>query len=219
MLVPDPMHVVLEGVVHYHCRRVLKIDTVEARKRDAAPFAFKYDWLPLVPATIQRAPENVVPKLADDRKIVANVQRLLQRELDDPDPDAADPDREADDDDHDDGSSDDSYDGDDDVAPPAAKRPIHPDEILTTDALIRKLSNYKKPVLVWVCWTLNLRAVPPKPPPPPRKPKISPEEWDALPWEKTLYWKATSKAALVQTLVNWVRSSFSSVLELELRST
>ncbi|KAF8185885.1 hypothetical protein K438DRAFT_1973726 [Mycena galopus ATCC 62051] len=125
MLVPDPMHVVLEGVVHYHCRRVLQIDLTLACKRDPAPVAFEMDWLPITPATMARAPAKVVPKLEGDQKKVASVQRLLQRELDDPDLTANLDEDEAGTDEEDDNGSDDSDDESDEEMPRAARRAKH----------------------------------------------------------------------------------------------
>jgi hypothetical protein len=92
-------------------------------------------------------------------------------------------------------------------------------ELFTTDELIRKLGNYTKPVLVWVCWTLSLRAVPPKPPKPPREPRVTREQWDRLSLEESLYWKTTTKAALIETLMNWVSFPLRHALNLDLIST
>ncbi|KAJ7330897.1 hypothetical protein DFH08DRAFT_814989 [Mycena albidolilacea] len=152
-----------------------------------------------------RAPAKVVPKLDGDRKKVASVQRLLQREIDDPDPTADLVEDEASTDDEDGNGSDDSDDDSDEDMPRAA-RPAKQrgnTELFMTDELIRKLGNYTKPVLVWVCWTLSLRAVPPKPPKPPREPRVTREQWDRLSLEESLYWKTTTKAALIETLMNW----------------
>ena len=56
MLVVDAMHCLLEGLVHYHCRRVLEIDADQASKTNPPPAAFSYNWLPhnwLVPKEFQ----------------------------------------------------------------------------------------------------------------------------------------------------------------------
>lgn len=56
MLVVDVMHCLLEGLVHYHCRRVLEIDADQASKKNPPPAAFSYNWLPynrLVPKEFQ----------------------------------------------------------------------------------------------------------------------------------------------------------------------
>ncbi|KAF7334170.1 hypothetical protein MVEN_02323200 [Mycena venus] len=46
MLVIDAMHCVLEGTVHYHCRRVLEIDETAASKTPKVAPAFDYEWRP-----------------------------------------------------------------------------------------------------------------------------------------------------------------------------
>ena len=46
MLVVDVMHCILEGLVHYHCRRVLEIDADRASKKDVPPAAFTRAWMP-----------------------------------------------------------------------------------------------------------------------------------------------------------------------------
>jgi hypothetical protein len=56
MLVVDVMHCLLEGLVHYHCRRVLEIDADQASKKSPPAAAFSYNWLPhsrLVPKEVQ----------------------------------------------------------------------------------------------------------------------------------------------------------------------
>ena len=46
MLVIDAMHCVLEGIVHYHCRKVLRLDAkVAKKKRGDTPVAFEEEWL------------------------------------------------------------------------------------------------------------------------------------------------------------------------------
>jgi hypothetical protein len=156
------------------------------------------------------APAKVIPKQEGDRKKVASIQRLLQRELDDSDSDT-DSDlgddtvssQAGDNDDNRDGGDNEDEDEDDMLQATAQKRRAQ-SNVLMTELLRKKLSGYSKPALVWVCWSLKLRAVRPKPPKPPRKPKISAEKWDSLTWVETLYWNVTLKAALVETLMNWV---------------
>jgi hypothetical protein len=155
---------------------------------------------------MKNAPAKVVPKQEGDRKKVASLQRLLQRELDDSDSDM-DSDLGEDAAGNDAGDNDDGHDDDedeDDVPQAPGKQRRAQSDILTTELLRKRISGYSKPVLVWVCWSLKLRAVRPKPPKPPAKPKISDEQWDALTWEQSLYWSATLKVALVETLMNWV---------------
>ncbi|KAJ7133858.1 hypothetical protein C8R46DRAFT_809056, partial [Mycena filopes] len=45
MLVIDAMHCVLEGIVQYHCRRILCLD-LEVAKGKEVPMAFSYNWRP-----------------------------------------------------------------------------------------------------------------------------------------------------------------------------
>ncbi|KAJ6580210.1 hypothetical protein B0H10DRAFT_1673423, partial [Mycena sp. CBHHK59/15] len=44
MLVIDAMHCVLEGLVHYHCRRVLRLDAEVAKKSEEKVAAFSHEW-------------------------------------------------------------------------------------------------------------------------------------------------------------------------------
>ncbi|KAF7324374.1 hypothetical protein MVEN_02647000 [Mycena venus] len=44
MLVIDPMHCILEGIIHYHCRHVLQIDAEAAKDEEAPVPAFEYDF-------------------------------------------------------------------------------------------------------------------------------------------------------------------------------
>jgi Transposase family tnp2 len=45
MLVIDSMHCILEGIVHYHCRRVLELDADRARASVPKVPAFSYPWI------------------------------------------------------------------------------------------------------------------------------------------------------------------------------
>jgi hypothetical protein len=44
MLVVNSMHCVLEGIVHYHCRHVLGLDTKQAVIKNPLVPAFSYPW-------------------------------------------------------------------------------------------------------------------------------------------------------------------------------
>ncbi|KAJ3911877.1 hypothetical protein F5877DRAFT_26462, partial [Lentinula edodes] len=48
MLVVDSMHAILEGLVHYHCRHVLRLDMEFAKTKENVEMnsAFSYDWPP-----------------------------------------------------------------------------------------------------------------------------------------------------------------------------
>ncbi|KAJ7064178.1 hypothetical protein C8F01DRAFT_1275430 [Mycena amicta] len=182
----------------------LSINDLPAARQMAAPFAFPLEWYPLTPATAAEAPENVAP----ERKYwadVARLQRLLQRELDDEDLGA------DDDDDVGDANSDvDVDDSEDDVE--EANEDTHkpkrrgPDEVLTTEILHKRIGGYTKGVLIWVCWSLKLRAACPPPAKPPKKTKVTDEEWKGLTLDQTLTFKFTLKTALVEPLMTWVSS-------------
>ncbi|KAJ6473000.1 hypothetical protein C8R45DRAFT_835672, partial [Mycena sanguinolenta] len=47
MLVVDPMHCNLEGLVHHHCRRLLKLNLADATKKVRSAAASAYDFAPL----------------------------------------------------------------------------------------------------------------------------------------------------------------------------
>lgn len=50
MLVIDAMHCILEGLVHYHCRHVLRLDASAASlSSDGLKVAFDWPWVPYLP--------------------------------------------------------------------------------------------------------------------------------------------------------------------------
>ncbi|KAF5351480.1 hypothetical protein D9757_012880 [Collybiopsis confluens] len=50
MLVIDAMHCILEGLVHYHCRHVLRLDASAAKlSSDGLKIAFDWPWIPYSP--------------------------------------------------------------------------------------------------------------------------------------------------------------------------
>ncbi|KAJ7749123.1 hypothetical protein B0H16DRAFT_1725162 [Mycena metata] len=161
-LVPDPMHVPLEGVVNYYSRRVLKIDLTVAKERDPAIRAFDEDWLDFNTGKFATN-SKITPKTEGDRKQVHRIQRLLQRELIDAEEDEDEVQADMDDIDDEDHPED-----DDDTPKTSAKQP--PDTKLTTEVLIRRLEGYRKPALAWRMTKpkLNPTYVPP--------PKIMPPE-------------------------------------------
>jgi Transposase family tnp2 len=69
MLVVDPMHCLLEGLVHYHCRKVLKIDMKAAEKKAKSPVAaFSYTWKQyssLVPSQFHVRNANEVKQISE----------------------------------------------------------------------------------------------------------------------------------------------------------
>jgi hypothetical protein len=73
MLVVDSMHCILEGLVHYHCRRVLRIDAEVARAVDPQQPAFLYPWLPYS----SNVPEEFRNLKEGEIKQVHDIQQLL----------------------------------------------------------------------------------------------------------------------------------------------
>nr|GAT58598.1 predicted protein [Mycena chlorophos] len=83
MGVVDTMHCILEGVVHYHCRRVLRIDAEFAKKKDSPHVAFDYDWKEYIHAECHpgfqlKSPEHI-------KKIYAVQAKLVQALADEED--------------------------------------------------------------------------------------------------------------------------------------
>ena len=75
MLVVDTMHCLLEGLVHYHCRRVLEIDAKRANERGQATPAFSYNWKPytsLVPTSFHINKDHELAQ-------ISRIHRLLTR--------------------------------------------------------------------------------------------------------------------------------------------
>ncbi|KAF7362698.1 hypothetical protein MVEN_00619100 [Mycena venus] len=72
MLVIDAMHCVLEGIVQYHCRHILRVDATVAKGKEAH-IAFEYNWTPydaskITPQTseadvLSEREEEQVPKI------------------------------------------------------------------------------------------------------------------------------------------------------------
>ena len=71
------MHCLLEGIVHYHCRKVLKIDMKASKEKPPSPAAFSNPWKqysPLIP--LQFHVRN-----SDEIKQISEIHRLLVRPL------------------------------------------------------------------------------------------------------------------------------------------
>ena len=79
MLIADPMHTLLEGLVHYHCRRVLLLDEEQLKQRSSIiPVAFHYDW-------IEYTREEYGGDFPmEDSSEVDKIHELLQRPLEGP---------------------------------------------------------------------------------------------------------------------------------------
>ncbi|CAK5284658.1 unnamed protein product, partial [Mycena citricolor] len=92
MAVVDAMHCILEGLVHYHCRRVLRIDTKLAKRKETMGAAFEYNWPEYDTATCHPACilRNEARELVMIRAIQQKlVQPLLPDNEDEDDDDAA----------------------------------------------------------------------------------------------------------------------------------
>ncbi|KAF5332314.1 hypothetical protein D9758_016105 [Tetrapyrgos nigripes] len=76
MLVIDTMHCLLEGIVHYHCRHVLRLDASAMKtKTDSEDRRFAYDW-PWVDYSDEVAPPGCMLKEKDVSR-VAKLQTAL----------------------------------------------------------------------------------------------------------------------------------------------
>lgn len=68
MLVVDAMHCILEGVVHYHCRHVLRLDaSAPKHNADGLKYAFDFPWIGYEPEAVpelHRLEEKHVPAVS-----------------------------------------------------------------------------------------------------------------------------------------------------------
>ena len=79
MLVADPMHTLLEGLIHYHCRRVLLLDEEQLKQWSSIiPVAFYHDWIDYT----EEEYGNDFPM--EDSSDVDKIHDLLQRPLEGP---------------------------------------------------------------------------------------------------------------------------------------
>jgi hypothetical protein len=73
MLVIDPMHCLLEGLVHYHCRTVLGIDAKEAGTVIPQLLAFSYPWVTYtmeVPSDYRMQKDEEIRQVTDIHNIL-----------------------------------------------------------------------------------------------------------------------------------------------------
>jgi hypothetical protein len=75
MLVVDVMHCILEGLVHYHCRRVLEIDADRASKKDPPPAAFSFPWM----AYSRLVPEGFQVNNSAELRHIGKIQQILMQ--------------------------------------------------------------------------------------------------------------------------------------------
>ncbi|KAJ3739971.1 hypothetical protein DFH05DRAFT_1406384 [Lentinula detonsa] len=74
MLVIDTMHCILEGLVHYHCRHVLRLDA-SAPKLNAEGFRYAFEW-PWIPYDHETVPTEL--RIQDKHILtVAKIQQTL----------------------------------------------------------------------------------------------------------------------------------------------
>ncbi|KAE9384264.1 hypothetical protein BT96DRAFT_777084, partial [Gymnopus androsaceus JB14] len=82
MLVVDSMHCILEGLVHYHCRHVLQLNSATAKIREKVKFspAFLYPW-PVYDMNYNTSLSGMQQKYRlseDDEEQVTEVHEILQ---------------------------------------------------------------------------------------------------------------------------------------------
>ncbi|KAJ7749097.1 hypothetical protein B0H16DRAFT_1725140 [Mycena metata] len=75
MLVINGMHCVLEGLMHYHCRKVLRVDAVVAKKKERGPMAFEQDWRAYNPSQVP--PAYLLKAPAKEGKQIFSIQSRL----------------------------------------------------------------------------------------------------------------------------------------------
>nr|GAT44655.1 predicted protein [Mycena chlorophos] len=136
MGVIDSMHCILEGLVHYFCRYVLRIDAEVARKREGANLAFDHDWVEYDPDDCPA--DYLLEKQEKESAQIHRIHNKLMLSLDPlPVSDAA------------------SNVGADDVSMPDAPRGnIAP--TISEEKLWDALHGYNRPALRFVAFSLNL---------------------------------------------------------------
>jgi hypothetical protein len=80
MLVIDSMHCLLEGLVHYHCRRVLELSSSKSSppRQPVHQHAFSYPWPKYDPASLHN--DYHVRNVREERQI-SNIQSVLMHNL------------------------------------------------------------------------------------------------------------------------------------------
>ncbi|KIK56795.1 hypothetical protein GYMLUDRAFT_247574 [Collybiopsis luxurians FD-317 M1] len=82
MLIVDSMHAILEGLIHYHCRRVLQLDTkfMRSQKNPDIHPAFIHPWRPFDPKYnlhLEKKRHEISDRDLEDDQI-AKIQETLQ---------------------------------------------------------------------------------------------------------------------------------------------
>lgn len=179
MLVPEFMHCGLEGIAHYHVRRVLGLTAHDAQKKDELPPAFHYHFLEFDQETTE-LPESVTPLpegMRNFERDIRGIHRLLVRSFTDAD---------TGDDAASDGSSESETGSHGDDPDTAAVPNTGEVEEFTEKILCGRLTKKLKKSLMFVCLSLNLWAA--------DQPMRSHEE----------NLKLAKKGALAKALVAWV---------------
>jgi len=73
MLVIDSMHCIFEGIVHYHCRYVLGLDSSHAKTDSPLVPAFSYNWVPYGP----HVPQEYCVNRDKEVKQISDIQTIL----------------------------------------------------------------------------------------------------------------------------------------------
>ncbi|CAK5276174.1 unnamed protein product [Mycena citricolor] len=140
MAVVDSMHCILEGLVHYHCRRVLRIDTKLAKRKETMGAACEYNWPEYNAVTSH--PLCLLKNETRELPMVHTIQQKLVQSL------------LADEDEDDEQESEDGL-GDEDVEMPNAPNPRFVPAI-TEDEMHKQLIKANLQPLRWVVSSLSL---------------------------------------------------------------
>ncbi|KAE9387234.1 hypothetical protein BT96DRAFT_792614, partial [Gymnopus androsaceus JB14] len=81
MLVVDAMHCILEGVVHYHCRHVLRLDaSAPKHNADGLMYAFDWPWIGYEPEAVPELPRLKEKHVPDVSKVQETLCLALEGE-------------------------------------------------------------------------------------------------------------------------------------------
>ncbi|KAF7349505.1 hypothetical protein MSAN_01740900 [Mycena sanguinolenta] len=155
------MHTVLEGLVHYHCCRVLKLNLLDAKKFDKSPPAYQYDF----PSLDAAAPADWDMTKDIHQKSVEDIYKLLVYQISENEDSSEDENGEEDDEGEEEEEAE-----DEDVRKAKAKAKVkkrkRDKDELTSQILAERLERQYKISLAWVCYQLELPKVIPSSVPP-----------------------------------------------------
>ncbi|KAF7333828.1 Glycoside hydrolase family 92 protein [Mycena venus] len=203
MLVVDPMHCVLEGLVHYHSREVLQLNLGDATKTIKSAPAYLYNF----PSLDTEVPDKCKLKPPQEKHVLDIYKLLVHQLCDDAPSENGDSDGDSDENDN---ENEDDNDIDDKDKPKPKASDDDKDE-LTPGTLSAKLAKKYKPSLVFVCWILELPTVVPSVVPriprknakTPRKKKTEPAQKKPDPLSREEYLVRQTRAQLADLLVDW----------------